>query len=59
MKITRGIYEYSIAEMVLEELSSLNPKSVYKLACRHKAQAEESLARSDSSRAASLEQTKG
>ena len=47
MKITRGMNSYSIAKMVLEELSSLRPKSVNKLACRHKEQAEESLARSE------------
>ena len=39
----------------LHTLSSLKPKSVNKVACRHKAQDEESLARSDSSRAASLQ----
>ena len=47
MKITRGMNSYSIAKTVLEELSFLRPKSVNKLACRHKEQAEESLARSE------------
>ena len=52
-------YEYSIAEMVLEEsthtvLSDAREcKGSFKLACRYKEQAEENLARSDSSRAAS------